>query len=100
MNTATCRPSTRSRPVPVVTERSLQPFIDIYLRNHVAQFTVAKEMAGTIRKYFGPLQATRLADLTPIQIEDWFHAIGTTSPSVAMRPPPQTSKAEWEEWPG
>jgi hypothetical protein len=38
----------------VMLERPMQPFIDIYLRNHVAQLTVAKEMRGAIHKYFGP----------------------------------------------
>lgn len=85
MKTATHIRDRRLHPVPVVTERSLQPFIDIYLRNHVAQLTVAKEMAGCIRKYFGPLLATPLAELTPIQIEDWFHGIGATSPMMANK---------------
>lgn len=68
-----------------LTQPPLQPFIDIYLRNHVAQLTVAKEMAGAIRKYFGPLLATPLAKLTPLQIEEWFHGIGATSPSMANK---------------
>lgn len=85
MNTATSLRSKGSCPRSVVTEPLLQPFIDVYLRNHVAQLTVAKEMQGAIRKYFGPLLATPLADLTPIQIEDWFHGIGTTSPSMANK---------------
>lgn len=63
----------------------LQPFIDIYLRNLVAQLSVAKEMACTNRKYFGPLLATPLQKMTPIQIEEWFHQIGNTSPSMANK---------------
>jgi integrase len=85
MKTATHIRDRRLRPVPMVTERSLQPFIDLYLRNHAAQLTVAKEMAGSIRKYFGPLLATPLTDLTPIQIEDWFHGVGASSPSMANK---------------
>ena len=85
MNTASSLLSKRLRPAPAVQERPLQPFIDVYLRNHVAQLKVAKEMAGTIRKYFGPLLSTPLADLTPLQIEDWFHTIGDTSPSMANK---------------
>src|SRR4051812_47810120 len=65
--------------------KPLQPFIDLYLRNHVAQLTVAKEMTSTIRRYFGPLLATELEKITPIQIEDWFHEIGKTSPSMANK---------------
>jgi hypothetical protein len=49
----------------------LQPFIDIYLRHHVAQLQVAKEMGQTIGKYFGPLLGTKLEKLKPIQIEEW-----------------------------
>jgi integrase/DNA-binding CsgD family transcriptional regulator len=69
------------------TKTPLQPFIDLYLRNHVAQLTVAvaKEQTSTIRRYFGPLLGTKLERLTPIQIEDWFHRIGTTSHSMANR---------------
>lgn len=63
----------------------LQPFIDLYLRNHVAQLSVAREMTGTIHKYFAPLLSTPLHELTPIQIEDWFHGIGATSPSMANK---------------
>jgi integrase len=85
MKTATPFRDRRLRSVPVVTERSLQPFIDIYLRNHVAQLTVAKEMSGCIRKYFGPLLSTPLTGLTPIQIEDWFHGVGASSPSMANK---------------
>jgi hypothetical protein len=70
MKTASPMRSKPARHMPVVEEPPLQPFIDIYLRNHVAQLTVAKEMAGSIRKYFGPLLATSLTSLTPIQIED------------------------------
>lgn len=85
MNTTTSLHSTHRRPVPVVKEPPLQAFIEIYLRNHVAQLTVAKEMDGCIRKYFGPLLATPLEKLTPIQIEEWFHGIGATSPSMANK---------------
>jgi len=84
MNTATCRQSTTARPAPVVKEAPLQPFLDLYLRNHVAQLSIAKEMTGTIRRYFVALLATPLEQLTPIQIEDWFHQIGTRVPSMAI----------------
>ena len=50
MNTATCRQSTTARPAPVVKEAPLQPFLDLYLRNRVAQLSIAKEMTGTIRR--------------------------------------------------
>ena len=36
----------RLRPVPIVPPHPLQAFIDVYLRNHVAQVKTAKEMAG------------------------------------------------------
>ncbi len=65
--------------------KPLQPFIDLYLRNHVAQLSIATEMTGTIRRYFGPLLATKLEKLTPIQIEEWFHQIDNTSPSMANK---------------
>jgi integrase len=60
-------------------------FIEIYLRNHVAQLTVGKEMTATIRRYFVPLYQTPLSELTPIQIEEWFHRIGAISPSMANK---------------
>lgn len=60
-------------------------FIEVYLRNHVAQLTVAKEMTSTIHKYFPPLYHTPLNAITPIQVEDWFHQIGTESHSMANR---------------
>src|ERR1051326_8333229 len=63
----------------------LQPFIDLYLRNHVAQLQVAKEMGQTIGKYFGPLLGTKLEKLKPIQIEEWFHEIGAQSPCMANK---------------
>lgn len=63
----------------------MQAFIPLYLRNHVAQLTIAREMAGTIHRYFDPLLTTRLDALTPIQIEEWFHHIGNTSPSMANK---------------
>jgi integrase len=75
----------RLRPMHVVKQPPLQSFIEIYLRNHVAQLSVAKEMTGTINKYFDPIKSIPLAELTPLQIEEWFHAIGSTSPSMANK---------------
>jgi len=63
----------------------MEAFIPLYLRNHVAQLSIGREMAGTIRRYFGPLMASRLDQLTPIQIEEWFHQIGQTSPSMGNK---------------
>ena len=63
----------------------LEDFIAIYLRNHVAQLTIAREMTGTINRYFGPLRPTALADITPLQVEDWFHTIGAHSPMMANK---------------
>lgn len=85
MNIATHLSSIRARPVPVVKEPPLQAFIEIYLRNHVAQLSMAKAMTYTIRRYFVPFHTTPLSEVTPIQIEDWLHAIGTRSPSTANK---------------
>jgi integrase len=63
----------------------LQPFIEIYLRNHVAQLQIGHEMSQTIGRYFGPLLGTKLERLTPIQIEEWFHQIGAKSPCMANK---------------
>jgi integrase len=63
----------------------MQAFIDLYLQHHVAQLTVAREMTCTIHKYFGPLLNVPLAELTPIQVQEWFHAIGATSPMMANK---------------
>ncbi|HSF67701.1 MAG TPA: hypothetical protein VLA67_09780 [Nitrospiraceae bacterium] len=57
----------------------------LYKRNHVAQLAFAQEMRGTIRNYFGPLVGTPLEKLTPLHVEEWFHAIGSTSPSMANK---------------
>lgn len=64
---------------------NMHTFIPIYLKNHVAQLRVAKETAAAIARYFGPLHQFALADLSPIQVEDWFHSIGTVSPSMANK---------------
>lgn len=63
----------------------MQAFLPLYLRNHVAHLATATTMRGTIAKYFGPLMTTRLHELTPLQIEDWFHEIGTHSHSAANK---------------
>jgi integrase len=60
-------------------------FLVIYERNHVSQVKTANEIAGTIRKYFGALLSTPLTSLTPLQIEEWFHGIGASSPSMANK---------------
>jgi integrase len=63
----------------------MHEFIDLYLRHHVAQLTVAKEMTATIHRYFPPLHARPLTEITPLQIEEWFHQIGAISPSMANK---------------
>lgn len=63
----------------------MQTFLPLYLRNHVAQLTIAREMTGTIRNYFDPLKTVPLAELTPLQIEEWFHTIGDASPTMANK---------------
>lgn len=73
------------RHLPVVEGPTLREYIPLYLRNHVEQLSISKEMAGTIRRYFGPLLGTTLERLTPIQVEEWFHLIGAVSPSMANK---------------
>jgi len=63
----------------------MQTVLPLFLRNHVAQLTVAKEMTGTIARYFGPLRERPLATITPVHIEEWVHAIGATSPMMANK---------------
>jgi integrase len=66
-------------------EQTMHDFIALYLRNHVNHLSVSKEMTGTIRIWFGPLEAMPLSELTPVQIEEWFHQIGGKSPMMANK---------------
>lgn len=63
----------------------MQAFIEVFITNHVAQLSVAREMEGTIRKYFPPLHAYALTEITPLMVESWFHAIGRHSKSQANK---------------
>lgn len=63
----------------------MQTFIPIFLANHVRQLSIAREMTGTIQKYFGPLHPYAMADLTPLMVESWFHDIGAHSHAQANK---------------
>lgn len=60
-------------------------YIPIFLSNHVAQLSVAREMTGTIKKYFDPLRSHALVDITPLLVESWFHDIGQHSHAQANK---------------
>jgi integrase len=57
----------------------MQAFLLIFLEQHVKQLSIAREMAGTIRKYFPPLYAYPLAEITPLIVEAWVHHIPSHS---------------------
>lgn len=63
----------------------MEQFVTIYLANHVAQLTVAREMEGMIRRYFPPLYRYTLEELTPLIIEGWVHTIGEHSHAQANK---------------
>ena len=70
---------------PTVAAETMETLIDAFLTEHVAQLSIAAEMRGTIRNYFGPLRAYALADITPLIVEAWFHAIGKKSHAMANK---------------
>ena len=41
---------------PTVAAETMETLIDAFLTEHVAQLSIAAEMRGTIRNYFGPLR--------------------------------------------
>jgi integrase len=51
-------------------------FLIIYERNHVAFLKSRRGTSRRLQKYVGQLAAIQLADLTKMQVLDWFHAIG------------------------
>ena len=51
-------------------------FLVIYERNHVAFLKSRRNTSLRLQKYVGLLAAIQLADLTKMQVLDWFHAIG------------------------
>jgi integrase len=51
-------------------------FLVIYERNHVAFLKSRRATSQRLQKYVGQLAAIHLADLTKMQVLDWFHAIG------------------------
>lgn len=63
----------------------MQHLIEMFLEHHVAQLSIAKEMAGTIRLYFSPLAGYARADVTPLLITAWVHEIGRHSHSQANK---------------
>lgn len=63
----------------------MQHVIELYLKHHVTHLKVEREMRKTIQKYFQPLEPIKPDALTPLHVEEWFHAIGSTSPSMANK---------------
>ncbi len=63
----------------------MDTLIAAFLEHHVKHLSVAAEVQGTIRLYFGPLRGYSLPDLKPLIIESWFHTIGKSSKSQANK---------------
>ena len=51
----------------------------IYERNHVAFLKCRLGTSRRLHTYVGQLAHIQLADLTPLQVLEWFHAIGRTN---------------------
>jgi integrase len=82
---ASTPPHLRLRAAVTPSAMTLQAFLVDYIQNHINQLVVAPEMRGMLVKYFGPLLPYALADITPLMVESWFHAIGAHSHSQANK---------------
>ena len=54
---------------------TLGEFLVIYKRNHVAFLKSGRNTSQRLQQYVGQLAAIHMADLTKLQVLDWFHAI-------------------------
>jgi integrase len=63
----------------------MQTTLEIFLAQHVNQFSIAAEVRGIVARYFGPLRGYTLAEITPLMVETWFHDIGQHSHSQANK---------------
>lgn len=61
----------------------MQTFIPVFQQQHVRLLKDRVNVESRIRRYFAPLQATPLKDITRMQILEWFNGIAEYSPSQA-----------------